>query len=229
MICSNRTVSWMMVTDCSIRVYCKLILCKLCNPLCWHFILCQHNWLVSVFNTYYLLLGKTSWCCATSKNQAPCTMHKYYMCWILPFDAFRFRVLNNLINNLFHNSWITWISWNMLSSVAKDAYLINCSKTTHYAQNYLLDCFIVFLSCYSSSGLLFIFICVSMAYAHFPNDKIRTPWMPMRPSILFFSCRMPDKLTRKAGFEICGRLLRPVFDWERNTPSRQSLCTCVWV
>ena len=43
------------------------------------------------------------------------------------------------------------------------------------------------------------------------------------PSTLFFGCRTPEKSTRKAGFEVCGRSLRPVFDWERNTPSRQSL------
>ena len=41
--------------------------------------------------------------------------------------------------------------------------------------------------------------------------------------MLFFGCRTPEELTRKAGFEVRGRLLRPVFDWERNTPSRQSL------
>ena len=45
----------------------------------------------------------------------------------------------------------------------------------------------------------------------------------MSPSALFFGCRTPEKLTRKAGLEVCGRLLRLVIDWERNTPSRQSL------
>ena len=39
----------------------------------------------------------------------------------------------------------------------------------------------------------------------------------------FFGCRTPEESTRKAGFEVCGQSLRPVFDWERNTPSRQSL------
>ena len=37
------------------------------------------NWLAFTSANYYI---KTSWCCATSKNQAPCsctwTMHKYY-------------------------------------------------------------------------------------------------------------------------------------------------------
>ena len=45
----------------------------------------------------------------------------------------------------------------------------------------------------------------------------------MRPSTLFFSCTMPEKLTRKAGLEVCRWLLHLVFDWERNTRSRQSL------
>ena len=33
--------------------------------------------------------------------------------------------------------------------VAKDVYLNNCSKTTHCAQKYLLNCFIVCLLYYS--------------------------------------------------------------------------------
>ena len=49
----------------------------------------------------------------------------------------------------------------------------------------------------------------------------------MKPSThtvcCFFGCRRPEKLTRKTGFEVCGRLLHQVFDWERNKPSRQSL------
>ena len=34
-------------------------------------------------------------------------------------------------------------------NVAKDAYLNNRSKSTHYAQNYLLNCFMVCLLYYS--------------------------------------------------------------------------------
>ena len=45
----------------------------------------------------------------------------------------------------------------------------------------------------------------------------------MTPSKLFLGCGMPEESTRKAGFEVCGQSLRPVFDWERSTPSRQSL------
>ena len=48
----------------------------------------------------------------------------------------------------------------------------------------------------------------------------------MRPSTLFFSCIMPEKSTRKAGLEVCRWSLHPVFDWERNTRSRQNLPVC---
>ena len=100
--------------------------------------------------------------------------------------------------------------------VVNDAYLNYCSKTTHYAQNYLFDCFIVFLSCYSIKILpakpldcsSLNFVCVSMGHAHFPNDEIRIPWRSMRPSTLFFGSRTS---TRKAGFEVCRWSLRLVF------------------
>ena len=45
--------------------------------------------------------------------------------------------------------------------------------------------------------------------------------MLMTPSTLLSSCKTPEEQTRKAGFQVCGRSLRPVFNWERNTPSRQ--------
>ena len=41
--------------------------------------------------------------------------------------------------------------------------------------------------------------------------------------MLFFGFRMPEKSTRKAGVEVCGRSLRPAFNWKRNTLSTQSL------
>jgi len=62
-----------------------------------------------------------------------------------------------------------------------------------------------------------------MGHAHFTNDEIHIPCRPMRPSTLFFGCKTPEKSTRKAGFEVCGWSLRPVFDWERNTASKESL------
>ena len=40
------------------------------------------------------------------------------------------------------------IIWNSRLSVIKDVYLNSCSKTAHYAQKYLLNCFIVFLLYY---------------------------------------------------------------------------------
>ena len=41
--------------------------------------------------------------------------------------------------------------------------------------------------------------------------------------MLFFGCRTPEESIRKTGLEVCGWSLCPVFDWERNTPLRQSL------
>ena len=118
----------------------------------------------------------------------------------------------------------------MLLSVAKDAYLNYCSKTTHYAQNYLHNWFIVFLSCYFFKILpakpLGCFVRENTGHAHLPNDEIRIPWRPMRPSTLFFGCRMHEKSTRKDGFKVWGWSLHPVFDWERNTPSKESLPVC---
>ena len=71
-------------------------------------------------------------------------------------------------------------------SVAKDVNSNNFSKALRYMQTYLLNSFAVFLLYYSlkilpakSSGC-FIFICISTSHAHFPNDKIHIPWMPMR-------------------------------------------------
>ena len=114
----------------------------------------------------------------------------------------------------------------MFLSVAKDAYLKKCSKTTHYVQNYLLKSFyrVILLKFFQESLQAALhFVCISTSHAHFPINEIRIPWMPMRPSTLFFACKMPEKWTRKADPEVCERLLCLVFDWEGNSPSRQSL------
>jgi len=49
-----------------------------------------------------------------------------------------------------------------------------------------------------------LFVRISTGHAHFRNDEMHIPRMPMRPSTLYFSCRMPEKLTRKAGLEVRG-------------------------
>ena len=79
----------------------------------------------------------------------------------------------------------------MLSSVAKDVYLSSGSKTTHYAQNYLLNSYnlsiaLFFRSFNKASGLLFIFVHVSTGSRPLSNDEIRVSWVPMRPSTVFF-------------------------------------------
>ena len=49
-----------------------------------------------------------------------------------------------------------------------------------------------------ASGVLFIFIHVSMCHAHFCRDKIQVSWGPERPTPVFVSSRMPEKLDLKS-------------------------------
>jgi len=49
-----------------------------------------------------------------------------------------------------------------------------------------------------ASGLLFIFIHVSTCHAHFCRDKIQVSWGPERPTPVFVSSRMPEKLDLKS-------------------------------
>ena len=141
-------------------------------------------------------------------------MHKFYILSItimfsnLFCDAFLNRALNDFVITVFYNLWITRNSRNMLLSVAKDVYLNNGSKTTHYtSQLFYSPSIILFFwnSPNKASGLLFIFVCVRMGHAYFFNNVIRI----LGPSTVFFSCRMPEKSTRKAGLEVCGWPLRP--------------------
>jgi len=55
-----------------------------------------------------------------------------------------------------------------------------------------------------------------MGHVHFSNSEIHIFWVPMRPGTVFFSCRMPEKLTRKAGLKVCGWSLCPVFNLEKK-------------
>ena len=107
----------------------------------------------------------------------------------------------------------------MLSSVAKDMYLKNHSKATHYPQNYLLNFFIVLLfenSPNKASGLPFIFVRMSTGHAHFVIDEICISWVPMEPSMVFFTCRIPEKSAKKSGLEVCGWPLRPILNPEKK-------------
>ena len=106
-------------------------------------------------------------------------------------------------------------------------YFYNCSKTTHYAQNYLLNCFTVCLLYHSSqqsaSGLLFIIFSLQVTPTFFSKlfnqgqHQIRTriciSWVPMRPSkygVFSVVARTSEKSTRKAGVEVWGWSLRAV-------------------
>ena len=110
----------------------------------------------------------------------------------------------------------------------------NCYKKAPFAQEYLLNCFIVFLSYYSlkisrkAYGLLFIFVRICMDHVHFSTDKRCTSCEPHRPIWVFFSCEMAVNTARKACFEVCGVSLHTVFNPERNLPLSKSppVCKC---
>ena len=85
-------------------------------------------------------LGST-WTNHPCINSTYCLMFSNLFC-----DAFVNKALNDFVITVFHNSRITRNSRSTLLSVAKDVYLNNSPKTTHYT---LLNCFIVFLLYYS--------------------------------------------------------------------------------
>ena len=74
-----------------------------------------------------------------------------------------------------------------------------------------------------ASGLLFIFIHVSMGHAHFSTDEICISCEPDRPIWVFFSCETAVNTARKAYFEFYWVPLRMVFNPERNLPLSKSL------
>ena len=92
----------------------------------------------------------------------------------------------------------------MLLSVAKDVYLSNFSKTIYntlhteiriFLTVLYLSIIIFFENSFSNApGLLFIFVCISTGHAHFPNNEICIPWIPMRLSMIVFGCRILEKL-----------------------------------
>ena len=73
--------------------------------------------------------------------------------------------------------------------------------TTIFSTVYDLSIVLIFRNpSNKASGLLFIFIRVSTDHTHFSNDEICISWV-------LFSCKTPEKSTRKAGLEVCGWLL----------------------
>ena len=111
-------------------------------------------------------------------------------------------------------------------------YIVKCcqgctfKQLPHYTQNIVLTIYrlsiVLFFENSSSkaSGLLFIFAHVSTGHAHFQNDEICIPWMPMRPSTVFSVA----EFTKKAGSKVCEQLLHRAFNLgKKPIPSRQSL------
>ena len=136
----------------------------------------------------------TSWCRATSKNQAPCSSIQTNHPCIYSKYCFKFvlQCFNKQTNTVFNNSWITRNSQNTLLSVAKDAYSNNRSKSTLHTELssqlfYSLSLVLFFRnSSNKASSLLFIFAYVSTGHTHFSN-------VPMRSSTVFLSCRTYGK------------------------------------
>ena len=133
---------------------------------------------------------------------------------------FVFKALNDFVIKLI----LYFIICELLGipEIRKDAYLNNHSKTTHYTQNYLLNCFIVCLLYYSfeilptkPQGCFSFSFAQVRGHSHFSNE-ICISWVPVRSSMVFFSCRIPEKLTRKAGLRVCGWSLRPIFNPEKK-------------
>ena len=67
-----------------------------------------------------------------------------------------------------------------------------------------------------ASGLLFIFVHASAGHTHLLNNEIGISWVPKRPSTVFVSCKTPERLTRKAGPEVCGWQLHPVLNPDKK-------------
>jgi len=74
-----------------------------------------------------------------------------------------------------------------------------------------------------ASGLLFIFVHVSMGHAHFSNDEIHISCEPDRPNWVFLSHEKVVNTVRKAWFKVCGESLRPVFNPAKKPAFEQSL------
>ena len=73
-----------------------------------------------------------------------------------------------------------------------------------------------------ASELLFSFILVC-AVTPTSNDKVHISCEPDRPTLVFFSCEMAVNTAKKAWFQVCGELLRPIFNQTRNPPLSKSL------
>ena len=110
----------------------------------------------------------------------------------------------------------------ILKSVAKDAHLNNHSKTTNYTQNHFLNCIVVCLLYYSfkfsQQSLMAALDFRLLKYWLCPLFKWQDAYFlgAVRPNMVFFSCRMPEKLTRKAGVKVYRWSLCSIFHSEKK-------------
>ena len=82
---------------------------------------------------------------------------------------------------VFHNLQITWDFLKYVVKCCQGCMFNNCSKTTHCTQKYFLNSFYMYCTLFfensssKASGLLFIFVCVSMGHAHFQLTRYAFP------------------------------------------------------
>ena len=62
-----------------------------------------------------------------------------------------------------------------------------------------------------------------MGHAHFLNNEVRIPWVPTRPNVVFFGCKMPEKSAGKLALKSVNGCYAGFSNQERNLPSRQNL------
>ena len=65
-------------------------------------------------------------------------------------------------------------------------------------------------------ALYLLFVCKSTGHTHFSNDEIHISCEPERPTLIFFSCRMPEKLTMKGRLDVCCESPHPLFGLEKK-------------
>ena len=133
--------------------------------------------------------------------------------------------------NTISNLWITWNSWNMLLSVAKNAYFKQLLYNTLRMKYLLLKLFYshYFLKYFQQWPRATLYFC-SSEYRSRPFFKRREmsghiSCKPDRPTLVFFNCEMALNTARNAWFKVCGELLRPVFNVEKKPTFGQKL-TC---
>jgi len=128
--------------------------------------------------------------------------------------------------NVFHNLWITWNSWNMLLSAARDAHL-NISLKQHIVhRNTSLPIILLFKNFFRKAlGLLFIFSCeyglhplLKWQDTHFLGTWEAYPGVFKKSSL------------RKPNSKVCDKSAHQVFNWtHQSLPVCKAFISCIQV